>query len=89
MPRECVSEARVLVPINLSNDHWISACLDVELRSVSICDSLGGNNKIVGQNLAAWFEAVFPLQGKPVSVSQVPIDKQIDADCGVASMMFT
>eukprot|EP00961_Rhodomonas_salina_P099172 1333864-Rhodomonas_salina.1 len=44
---------KVLVPINLNNDHWIVACMDKEKRSISTCDSLGGQHPEVIRNLTA------------------------------------
>eukprot|EP00961_Rhodomonas_salina_P298586 3938195-Rhodomonas_salina.2 len=77
--------SRVLIPINLNNEHWITACLNKERRTISICDSLGGTHPVVSLNLTAWFKAAFGEDGL-VNTEYVPITKQVDADCGIASM---
>ena len=80
--------SRVLIPINLNNEHWIAASLNIEQRTISICDSLGGKHPAVARNLTAWFIAAFGEGDSSPTVDYAPVQKQVEADCGVAAIMY-
>jgi len=45
---------KIFFPINVANSHWILAVLDKSAGTISVYDSLGGRNKIVGESLKRW-----------------------------------
>eukprot|EP00961_Rhodomonas_salina_P221820 2999530-Rhodomonas_salina.2 len=82
------SPGSVLIPINLNNEHWIAASLNIEQLTISICDSLGGKHPVVARNLTAWFTASFGTGDSLPIVDYAPVQKQVEVDCVVAAIMY-
>eukprot|EP00961_Rhodomonas_salina_P096734 1301071-Rhodomonas_salina.3 len=79
--------SRVVIPINLSNSHWISVGFDCESGTWTIYDSLGGQHSAVEQHLRFLTEVAFGKQEPRVEYTEMK--SQLDNDCGVFTMLVS
>eukprot|EP00961_Rhodomonas_salina_P293460 3933779-Rhodomonas_salina.1 len=79
---------RIIIPINLNNTHWITACFQCDSRTLWICDSLHGRHDLVVAHLKRWINEHCRLGHDSITVEYSQIERQVRDDCGVASMLF-
>ena len=79
---------KILIPININNNHWILASIDTRAATITIFDSLHQPNLEIYYHLTAWLQALFP-QTLTWSQASGRCEKQSGPDCGVHTMMNT
>ena len=72
----------VIIPINLSNTHWISVVVDVKTCSIEVADSLHRTHPTVISNISRWVSDTFGIE-TALTAQQSIIPRQTEDDCGV------
>jgi hypothetical protein len=88
---------KILVPINITNQHWALAVIDNDARTVAYLDSMGGSGNSVVEALCKYMsdehkdKKGVPLPGNPYTAGQPPqnLPRQHNGfDCGAFLCAF-
>eukprot|EP00961_Rhodomonas_salina_P079083 1063259-Rhodomonas_salina.1 len=79
---------RVLIPINLDNNHWISGCLNLETLRLRIFDSMQGQHPAVVRNILKWAGQALSLDSATIQTEYVAMPQQLDCNCGILVLLF-
>jgi len=87
----------VILPVNLSNIHWVIAAIDMKRKRIETCDSCGGKQEGVFKTLFKCMQELYKAAGKTEDEFKadqwthhqhaVP-QQNNDRDCGLFALMF-
>jgi hypothetical protein len=78
--------AKIIIPINIRNSHWILASINIKSKTITLFDSMRESNPEVYMALHAWLKKLFPATEQWYEASGRG-ELQSPNDCGIHVMM--